>query len=92
MNLYIRVYGIDLALVHARELIGQLKKDGSLAALAAAKPISAATDQGGSAGPLTPEMRNAILAAIQRFPTRNGIERLHRALLKDLDARALEPE
>jgi hypothetical protein len=90
----VRVYGVDIHDLHARRLVGALTAAGTPAALAAAKQVSGALDRRGSAGRLTPEMRDAILA-IMRPPARapQGVTKeLYRALLQDQVARRDSPE
>ena len=82
----VRVYGCEVNDQHARRLIGQLTKNGSPAALAAARMIARGISQQDTAGRLTPEMRDAILVAID--VPRPGLRPLHRALLNDQRARA----
>ena len=84
----VRVYGVEITDSYARTLIGGLTDAGSPAALAAAKQISGALDRHDSAGPLTPEMRDAILAVLPTAsPSRPGLRHLHRTLLRDHEAR-----
>lgn len=85
----VRVYGVDIQDVYARRLIGSLTKAGTPVALAAARQIAYALHARDSAGPLTPEMRDAILAAL-KAPHSPGTKELRRALLQDQDARASE--
>ena len=84
----VRVYGVEITDSYARTVIGGLTKAGTPAALAAARQISGALDRHDSAGPLTPEMRDAILAALPPpSPSRPGLRHLHRALFQDHEAR-----
>lgn len=80
------VYGVSIQDVYARSLIGGLTKTGTAPAKAAATKISAALARHDSAGPLTPDMRDAILATLD-VPTHKGTKDLYRALLKDQAAR-----
>jgi hypothetical protein len=85
----VRVYGVEITDSYARTLIGGLTNAGTPAALAAAKQISGALDRHDSAGRLTPEMRDAILAALPTTSSslRPGLRHLHRTLLNDHEAR-----
>ena len=84
----VRVYGVEITDSYARTLIGGLTDAGSPAALAAARQISGALDRHDSAGPLTPEMRDAILGVLPAAsPSRPGLRHLHRTLLQDHEAR-----
>lgn len=82
----VRVYGCEITQAHALGLIGQLTKEGSPAALAAAEMISHGVSEHGTAGRLSPEMRDTILVAIE--VPRPGLRALHRALVNDQRARA----
>jgi hypothetical protein len=82
----VRVYGVDIHDIYARRLIRALTDTGTPASLAAAKQIAGGLERNDSAGPLTPEMRDAILAALQ-LPAQAGMKNLYRALLQDQDAR-----
>ena len=89
----VRVYGVDIQEIYARRLIGSLARAGTPAALAAAKQISGALDQGGSAGRLTAEMRDAILATLRPpAPAPQGTKELYQALLRDQVARRDSPD
>jgi hypothetical protein len=81
----VRIYGCEINERPARRLIGQLLKAGTPAAMAAAKAISDGLDKHASAGPLTPEMRGAILSAMDRH---HGLRGLSRVLSSDQRARA----
>jgi hypothetical protein len=82
----VRVYGCEISEPHALRLIGKLGKNGSPAAVAAAGMISQGVSGEGTAGKLTPEMRDAILIAID--VPHPGLRTLQRALLNDQRARA----
>ena len=82
----VRVYGVDIQEIYARRLVGNLTNAGTPAALAAANQLSGALKRQNSTGPLTPEMRDAILAALPT-PPQPGIKPLHRALFQDQAAR-----
>jgi hypothetical protein len=82
----VRVYGCEISEAHALRLVGELSKNGSPEAQAAAATISRGVREHGTAGKLTPEMRDAILDVID-FP-RSRLAALHGALLNDQRARA----
>jgi len=82
----VRIYGVDIHDNQARKIISDLNKAGTPAALAAANQIAGALARQNSAGRLTPEMRDAILATL-RTPDFQGTKELYRALHRDQLAR-----
>ena len=58
----VRVYGVEIPEMHVPRLVGGLTRTGTPEALAAAAQIAGAPDRNNSAGRLTPDMRDAILA------------------------------
>ena len=82
----VRVYGVDIKDGYARQLIARLNRVGTPPAVAAANRIADGLARQGTAGPLTPEMRDAILAALRR-PDHAGTKVLYRALRQDQGAR-----
>ena len=82
----IRVYGCNVADQHARGLIASLLRSDTDDAFAAAEKISVALARRGSAGQLTPGMRDAVLQALER-PLYSGLHDLHEALARDQRAR-----
>ncbi len=85
----VRIYGVEVADIHVPRLVNGLTNAGTPAALAAAGQIGSASDRhNNSAGPLTVEMRDAILAVLATSPPLpRGLQPLRQALLQDHNAR-----
>ena len=84
----VRIYGVDVPDIHTPRLVIGLTKAGTPAALAAARQIRSALDQHNTAGPLTADMRDAILAVLATSPPLpRGLQPLQQALLQDHNAR-----
>ncbi len=84
----VRIYGIEVPDIHVPRLVNGLTRAGTPAALTAATQIGSARDRHNSAGPLTVEMRDAILAVLETSrPLPRGLQALRQALLQDHNAR-----
>ena len=86
----VRIYGVEVPDIHVPRLVNGLTKAGTPAALAAADQIGSASDRHNSAGPLTVEMRDAILDVLATSPPLpRGLQPLRQALLQDHKARSV---
>lgn len=83
----VRVYGVEIPEMHVPRLVGGLTKTGTPEALAAAAQIAGAPDRNNSAGRLTPDMRDAILAVLSASQQPLGLRPLRQALAQDHEAR-----
>ena len=84
----VRVYGCTVGDQQGRILVTALTKSGTADALAAAERISLGIREGdGTAGRLSPAMRDAILNVLPESPP-SGLQELRKVLVKDHRARS----
>jgi len=81
------VYGCTVGDQQARVLVAALTKSGTADALDAAERISLALRGDGTAGKLSPSMRDALLSALPENPP-SGLAELRKALARDRRARS----
>ena len=82
----VRVYGCSVGDQQARVLVAALNKSGTADALDAAERISLAIRGDGTAGRLSPGMRDALLSVLPEDPP-SGLAELRKTLVRDHRAR-----